>query len=287
MAGRTTAQERSLAGSDLEPAPSGSRLASDLWLRYRTSHDPEARARLLDSYVGLVHHAARALIGRGARSLNLLELVSAGTIGLIQALESFDPSLGTTFSTYAMPRIRGAMLDELRRQDWMPRGLREKRRKVDRARVALEMRLGRAPHHHEVAAELGLELRIYWRWVRNLESRVAVRLDDPGTGRGAPLAESLSDPAARDPIDTLLAREAMSAVQAAFETLSEVDRKVLTLYYFERLTLREIGQVLRVTESRVSQLRARAVRRLRERAEGRARPGTSPAAPGAPLRKAA
>jgi len=241
--------------------------SSALWARYRATGDPVARARLLEAHLGLVHHAARELTRRGLHTIDHDELVSAGTVGLVHALEGFDPKRGQAFSSYAMPRIRGAILDELRALDWRSRGGRARARRLDHVHAGLAQRLGREPSPDEVAAELGVDLDTYWRW---RDERAAgppvtlhvVRGGADAESRGA-IAEELADPGTPDPADRVERDETRAALRDAFTALSEKDRLVLALSFEEGLTLREIAQLLHVTESRVSQLRTRALARLR------------------------
>ena len=238
-----------------------------LWQRYRATGDPQARRQLLDSHLGLVHHAAREIARGGARALELDELVSAGTVGLVQALEGFDSGRGQAFSSYAMPRIRGAILDELRAQDWRSRGGRTRTRALDRAQAQLEQRLGRRPEPQDVADSLGLDLDTYWRWNAERGSGPPVRLrlvearDDADDAGGA---DQIADPDAPAPDEAIAHGQTLSALRLAFMALSAKDRLVLSLSFEEELSLREIAQMLHVTESRVSQIRTRALRRLRE-----------------------
>jgi RNA polymerase sigma factor for flagellar operon FliA len=241
-----------------------------LWRRFRAGGDPDARAELLERYIGLVHHHAREVTQR-ARELELDELVSAGTIGLVQALHGFDPGRGLAFSTYAMPRIRGAMLDELRRHDRLPRSVRVRSRRLEEARATLQQRLGRAPEPREIAAELGVDLDTYWRWVDEAHARVPLALEAPGgadAGEGT-LAETVADPAAPEPGARLVEQERWTRLRESLAALPERERMVLALYFYEELNLRQIGEVLHITESRVSQIRTRALRRLRDELEPR------------------
>jgi len=245
-------------------------LTEALWDRYRANGDPEARAGLLECYIGLVHHAARSLVGRIGREAELDDLVSAGTIGLIAALEGFDRSRGLAFSTYAVPRIRGAMLDELRSRDWTPRVIRERGRRLAGVRQQLQGRFGRAPQEDELAEALGVDVQTYRQWEAESEERVVMAIEqtvEGASGEPLSLAETIADPARATPDDELAKREALSALEIGFAALAEKDRLVLSLYYFEQLNLRQIGEVLHVTESRVSQIHMRALRRLRECAQ--------------------
>jgi RNA polymerase sigma factor for flagellar operon FliA len=242
-------------------------LIDALWARYRRTGDSGARAQLLDRYLGLVHHSAHQLARRISRDVEIDDLIGAGTLGLVQALEGFEPARGLAFSTYAMPRIRGAMLDELRTRDWMPRSIRMRHRQLQAARASLQHRLGRQPSHEEIASALAIDLPTYWRWQEEVDGRVLLQLDANGgdDGDGAPrLSESIADVLAGDPGDALDDREAVDRLRGAFDRLSARDRLVLTLYYYEELNLRQIGEVMHVSESRISQIRTRALKRLRE-----------------------
>jgi len=152
-------------------------LIDALWALYRRTGDPRARTQLLDRYLGLVHHSAHQLARRISRDVEIDDLISAGALGLVQALEGFDPGRGLAFSTYAMPRIRGAMLDELRTRDWMPRSVRMRSRLLRAAQSDLQHKLGRQPSHDEVAHALQVDLGTYWRWLEETEGRVVLHLD--------------------------------------------------------------------------------------------------------------
>lgn len=240
-----------------------------LWERYRSGGDREARTRLLDGYLGLVLHCARDLARRVSYSVELDDLISAGTLGLVQTLEGFDPAKGLAFSTYAVPRIRGAMLDELRGLDWMPRRLRARNRQIARAHAELEQRLGREPSTPEVASLLEIDLPTYWKWVAESDGRVMLGLDESvecDSSEQAHLAETIPDPHGAQPGDRIEHEEELRQLREAFAELPDRDRLVLTLFYYEGLNQRQLRDVLQVSESRVSQIHARALRRLREHA---------------------
>ncbi len=238
-----------------------------LWQRYRGASDSRARTQLLDGYLGLVHHAAREVARRGARTVELDELISAGTVGLVQALEGFDPNRGQAFSSYAMPRIRGAILDELRSLDWRSRGGRSRVRTLERAQAQLEQQLGRRAEAHEIAAALNVDLETYWKWNAERDSSPPVTLslvesnDDTGV---AGIAERIADTSAELPEDAMVRSQSLATLREVFLSLPEKDRLVLAFSFEEELSLREIAQMLHVTESRVSQIRTRALKRLRE-----------------------
>jgi RNA polymerase sigma factor for flagellar operon FliA len=249
-----------------QTTPTG--INDQLWQRYRATGDLAARAALLDRHLGLVHHVARRMAARVSDVVEVDDLVSAGTLGLVQALEGFDLSRGLAFSTFAMRRIQGAILDELRSRDWVPRSVRARGRQLAQAVSELEARLGRTPSPAEVAERLGIELTTYWRWREDVDGAVLVSLDSaapPEHGDAASLEETLGDPEAAIPGAALEADEAASLLQHAIGRLPARERTVLALYYDEQLTLRQIAEVLHVTESRVSQLRSQALRRLRQR----------------------
>jgi RNA polymerase sigma factor for flagellar operon FliA len=196
------------------------------------------------------------------------DLVSAGTLGLVQALESFDLSRGLAFSTYAMRRIRGAILDELRSRDWVPRSVRAKGRQMAAVVAQLESRLGRAPEPQEVAGALSLDMETYWRWREEVDGAVLVSLDGSVSldhAESATLEETLTDISAAVPGEMLGREETVATLRHAIGLLPPKERTVLALYYYEELNLRQIAEVLHVTESRVSQIRTQALKRLRSR----------------------
>jgi RNA polymerase sigma factor for flagellar operon FliA len=227
--------------------------------------DNATRDALLRENLSLVHHVARKLARRLADEADVDELVSAGTLGLMSAAESFDPGRGLAFSTFAVPRIRGAMLDELRRQDHVPRSVRRKTRSMAQARESLMHALGRDPSSHEVADALGVDRATLFRWSADVENAVHLPLD--GHSRASrderlTRAELLgSDDELPD--ERIAREEEIAGLRDAMLGLDDQERTVLALYYFEELRSREIGELLGVSESRVSQLRARALSRLR------------------------
>ena len=228
--------------------------------------DAAAREALLTEHLSLVHHVARQL----SRSLSVVaefdELVSCGTIGLMSALDAFDPSRGLAFSTFAVPRIRGAILDELRRQDHVPRSIRRKTREISAARETLTRIFGRVASEKEVAEHLGIDLDTLWRWQADTERAVHVPLEHTttdGEGNTHRVVEPLLPEAESDVNDELSRQQEHDILRNSLSTLKDQERIVLTLYYFEDLKLHEIATVLELTESRVSQIRAKALSKLR------------------------
>jgi RNA polymerase sigma factor for flagellar operon FliA len=229
--------------------------------------DDNARDALLQQHLSLVHHVARQLARGLTTEADIDELVSAGTMGLMSALESFDVGRGLAFSTFAVPRIRGAILDELRRQDHVPRSVRRKTRSIAAARETLTGTLGRTPAMAEVAAQLGVDAPTLWRWQADVEGAVHVPLDGgPARHDGVAAvipAELLGS--GEELVDDRLSREEeVVRLREALLGLKEQERTVLSLYYFEELKAREIAEVLGVSESRISQIRSKALVQLRE-----------------------
>jgi RNA polymerase sigma factor for flagellar operon FliA len=241
-----------------------------LWQAY-TNGDTDARDALLREHLSLVHHVARQLSRTLASTAEFDELVSSGTIGLMSALESFELSRGLAFSTFAVPRIRGAILDELRRQDHVPRSVRRKAREVTHAREEVMRVNGGAASDADVAGRLGVDLVTLWQWQADTECAVHMSLDRPlhdDEGDRGSWIDALSQDDEQT-IDEAIAREQeIEFLQAALAGLRAQERTVLTLYYFEELKLHEIAAMLGVTESRVSQVRTKALSRLREELAG-------------------
>jgi RNA polymerase sigma factor for flagellar operon FliA len=221
-----------------------------LWRSFADNRGAANRDRLVLHYAPLVKYIA-GRIGTGLPAhIDHADLVQSGIFGLVDAIERFEPDRGLKFEIYAMQRIRGAILDDLRALDWVPRSVRSRAREVERAMERLEAKLHRTASDVEVAGELDIT-------VAALDELVAA-----GRGAGS-LAETLPDHRAEDPVAAMEDRENRRLLVEAIAQLGERDRTVVTLYYFENLTLAEIGKVLGVTESRVCQLHTRAVLRLR------------------------
>jgi RNA polymerase sigma factor for flagellar operon FliA len=194
------------------------------------------------------------------------ELVSAGTIGLMTALEGFDATRGLAFSTFAAPRIRGAILDELRKQDHVPRSIRRKTREITAAREAFQRVHGRGPEDRELAQQLGVDLETLWRWRADVEGAHHIPLDrTPGDREHSAVApaDTLTSELDGDVEESLTHEQEVAHLKEAILRLKEQERVVLSLYYFEELKLHEIAKVLELTESRVSQIRSKALSKLR------------------------
>jgi RNA polymerase sigma factor FliA len=238
-----------------------------LWQAYGQRRDATLRDRLLLHYAPLVKYVA-GRVGTGLPAhVDIADLVQSGVFGLWDAISRFEPDRGLKFETYAMQRIRGAILDELRAQDWVPRSVRSRAREVERALERLESRLQRSATDAEVAVELGISVAELRELYAQLQLTSVIALDElMAVGRGGTsIAETLPDDTAQEPGAVLDSVESRRMLAEAVSQLTDRDRVVVSLYYFENLTLAEIGRVLGVTESRVCQLHTRAVLRLRSK----------------------
>lgn len=264
----TPAPSPALAIPDTSPDPHDVAI-SQVWREYKRTGLPQLRERLIMQYAPLVRYVAgRVGVGLPA-NVEQGDLVSYGIFGLIDAIEKYDPERAIKFETYAINRIRGAIIDELRSIDWIPRSVRTKARDVERAISSLETKLQRTPTEPEIAAELGLtvaELRQVFSQVSFVH---VAALDEVlgGSDRGdrATLGESLPDDRCEEPGDALDDEDMRLLLAKAIHTLPEREQIVVTLYYYEGLTLAEIGLVLSVTESRICQLHTKAMLQMRAR----------------------
>jgi len=223
------------------------------------------RDEAIRRYLPLVRRMAHHLLARLPASVELDDIVQAGVIGLMDALARYQDTHGAQFETYAAQRIRGAMLDELRQQDWLPRGVRKAQRRIDRALHALEHRLGRAPSEAEVAAELRLPIEEYRRLLEEAHSAQLVFYDEGEADEGDDFVSRRVPDPAQGPLERLQDRRFREALVAAIEKLPERERMIMGLYYEQEMNLREIAEILGVTESRVCQLHSQAIARLRAR----------------------
>ena len=246
-----------------------------LWLQYRRSGDPGIRDRLILTYAPLVKYVAGRLGSGLPAHIDEGDLVSYGLLGLIGAIERYEPDRDVKFETYAIARIKGAIIDELRAMDWVPRSVRARARDIERAIGELEAKLGRAPTDEEISKKLGItEEELEGSLTEIARSSIAA-LDELWTVSGSggdqiALIDTIEDTDAPDPQSTLSQTEMREAIADAIARLPEREKLVVTLYYYEELTLREIGEVLGVTESRVSQLHTKAILRLKARLAGSA-----------------
>jgi len=245
----------------------------DLWRRYKASGDERARERLVVAYSPMVKYVAGRMSSGLPAHVDEADLISYGLGGLISAIERFDLSRDIKFETYAITRIRGAIIDELRTLDWVPRSVRARAREIERANTKLEARLQRAPTDEEMAAELQMTTEAFQDALLQISNSTIVALDElwnvsDSTGDQVSLLDTLPDRAAPDPQHVVDQSELRDRIADSIAALPEREKLVVALYYYENLTLREIGEVLGVTESRVSQLHTKAVLRLRSKLQG-------------------
>ncbi|HSF26822.1 MAG TPA: RNA polymerase sigma factor WhiG [Actinomycetes bacterium] len=241
-----------------------------IWRDFKDSGDPTLRERLILHYSPLVKYVA-GRVGVGLPpNIEQADLVSYGIFGLIDAIEKFDLERAIKFETYAISRIRGAIIDELRTIDWVPRSVRSKARDVEKAYAALEAQLHRTPTEAEVAAEMGIALSDLHHIFSQVSFVNVVALDEllsvsGEKGDKLSLVDTLEDTKAEDPVVAFESEETKYLLAKAINGLPEREKIVVTLYYYEGLTLAEIGQVLGVTESRICQMHTKAVLQLRSR----------------------
>ncbi|MGE5763373.1 MAG: RNA polymerase sigma factor WhiG [Mycobacterium leprae] len=263
-------REEPASGADESGGGQGPRDAAlrELWRRFKESGDRELRDRLILHYSPLVKYVA-GRVGVGLPpNIEQSDLVSYGIFGLIDPIEKFDIERAIKFETYAISRIKGAIIDELRAIDWIPRSVRYKAREVEKAYASLESKLHRTPTEAEVAAELGISLDDLHTIFSQVSFVNVVALDEllnVGGEKGdrLSLVDTLVDTKAEDPVAAFESEETKLLLARAINTLPEREKIVVTLYYYEGLTLAEIGQVLGVTESRICQVHTKAVLQLR------------------------
>lgn len=226
----------------------------------------EQKEELIKEYAPLIRFVAQKIAVRLPPNIDIDDLISAGAIGLMDAIDKWDPTRDNKFKTYAEFRIRGAILDELRSQDWIPRSVRDKSKALDRTVSALEAELGRSPTDEEISARLNMPIEEFHDLINQVRPVSLLSIDDQPSFSDSDkksIVNLLEGAKSANPFNQLNVKVVKDVVAKAIEDLPERQRLVLSLYYFEDLNLKEIGQVLRVTESRVSQLHAQAVLRLR------------------------
>ena len=249
-----------------------------LWSNYKRTGDRELRDRLILTYAPLVKYVAGRLGSGLPAHVEDDDLVSYGLLGLIGAIERFDPDRDIKFETYAIARIKGAIIDELRSMDWVPRSVRSRARDIERAIADLERKLMRAPNDDEIASKLGVSEEEFQDSLLEISRSSIAALDElwagpAGSGDAVSLIDTIEDPQAPEPQQAMAQTELREALSESIARLPEREKLVVTLYYYEELTLREIGEVLGVTESRVSQLHTKAILRLKARLSGSAARG--------------
>ncbi len=238
-----------------------------LWARYKDDDDPQARDDLILNYSPLVKYVAGRLASSLPQTVDTADLISYGVFGLIDAIEKYDMTRSIKFETYAIARIKGAIIDELRALDWVPRSVRSRAREIENAYVELENELKRVPSDEEVSSRMGITVKEYQDILTKLSYTSVVSFEELWVGGeredGQSAVASIKDEKAEDPVAIFESAEIKTILADAIDKLPEREKTVIALYYYEGLTLKEIGEVLGVTESRVSQLHTKAVLRLR------------------------
>ncbi len=239
-----------------------------LWEQYAQAKTPDVRRELIEAYAPLARYVVDRMNLRPGPALGYDDLLSQAVVGLIEAIERFDPSRGIKFETYAYHRVRGAVMDMLREMDWVPRSIRQRESELAAAYASLEERLGRPPRDEEVAAELGVSVRELDRMAQEVALQAVQSLDEvmsaaEGGGSLGVVGDLVSDEGALSPEAHVARWAERELIAQTLDSLPEAERTVVTLYYYEGLTLKEIGRVLGVSESRACQIHGKAVVRLR------------------------
>jgi len=239
-----------------------------LWREYRENGSKIVKDKLLVEYAHIVKFIVNRLAVNLPPSVDRNDLISAGVLGLIKAVESFEPERGFKFETFAGHKIRGAILDELRALDWVPRSVRQKSRELQRVYARLENRLGRMPYDDEVCEELNISLAEYEELLYEVTPTTIISLEEAMPERGADAKElkiidMIEDPGSDNPLKELGFNEVKEILKETIANLPEKEKLVVALYHYEELTLKEIGVVLDITESRVSQIHSKVILKLR------------------------
>mgnify|MGYP006422689889 CR=1 FL=1 len=241
----------------------------EYWERFKEEDDMQARDDLIVQYAPLVKHVVGKLFKKMPPNVSFDDLIGYGTLGLVDAIEKFDHQRGIKFKTYAIPRVRGAILDELRARDWIPRSVRRKARRIDNAISELENQYGRSVSDEEVADYMGMDLDEFNATLSEVSGTSLLSLDEMWSvdddSDQVPLQDAIESDEEEQPDHVVQEEEVKQILVEAIRNLAEKERIVVSLYYYEDLTLREIGEVLDLTESRISQIHSKATSTLRSR----------------------
>ena len=242
-----------------------------LWAQYTDNKDRSIRNYFIEKYAPLVKYVAGRVMANIPSSVDFQDLVSFGILGLIDAIDKFDLSREIKFKTYAVTRIRGAIFDELRNLDWLPRSVRQKAKEIERTIAQLEMKLGRSAKDDEIAQAMNLSIESFHQLLLRVGTNALISMDDnwfvnDGSSTSPmSIEETLENTSVLSPNNVAERTELKKMIAQAISALPDREKQVLILYYYEELTLKEIGSILAVTESRVSQLHTKAIMRLRGR----------------------
>ena len=240
------------------------------WKKFKKDGGDEARNALLENYLHIVRYAAERLYAKLPDEVELDDLISAGVFGLMDAVRAFDPARGVKFETYCAPRVRGAILDELRSMDWVPRLVRSRAHKLNQAIAALESGLGRKPSEQELAKQMGLSMKEFTKVRRDAKATGLVSLSrkwyETDANKDVREIDVVQDKRSDDPFLAVQRKDIKDLVTRG---LSRAQRLIIILYYFEEMTMREIGETLDLSESRVSQMHSAILERLRNHLEKR------------------
>jgi RNA polymerase sigma factor for flagellar operon FliA len=241
-----------------------------LWKEFKENGSKVAKDKILLEYAHLVKIVAYRLSVNLPASVDKNDLIGAGIMGLIKAVETFEPERGFKFETFAAHKIRGSILDELRALDWVPRSVRQKSRDLQKTFSKLEGDLGRLPYDDEVCDELGISLKEYEDLLSEVTPATLISLEEAMPDRSSEskelrIIDSIEDPGSSNPLRELAFTEVKNILKEAITQLPEKEKLVVALYHYEELTLKEIGVVLEITESRVSQIHSKAILKLRSK----------------------
>jgi len=249
-----------------------SRDIREIWVQYKKTHSDELRNKLMEHYLHLVRYTAERIRTKLPEEVELDDLMSAGVFGLLDAIENFDLDRGVKFETYCAPRIRGAILDELRAMDWVPRLVRSRAHRLETAAKELEAELGRSPSDEEIARRLNVSMEEFERLARDASAVGVVSLSrkwyETDSNRDVREIDVIEDKRGPDPIRETQRKDLKELITRG---LSRAERLIIILYYFEEMTMKEIGMTLDLSESRVSQMHTSILMRLRAQMANRKR----------------
>jgi len=248
---------------------SAERTEEELWQQYRKNRDPAIRESFIKQYAPLVKYVAGKVAVGMPNNVEFDDLVGYGVFGLIDAIDKYDPDKNVKFKTYAVTRIRGAIFDELRLIDFVPRSVRQKTREIETTISSLEAQLGRTASDQEIASAMGMDEGEYMKTIQKISGTSIISLNDlwysGDDNDKVSIGDSIESPSSLNPDVMVVNDEIRRVIVEAINELPDKEKKILVLYYYEDLTLKDIGRVLQVTESRVSQLHTKAVLHLRSK----------------------